>query len=538
MISTVAKRKNRPPVPSTPQPASRRVWIMAALVAVFAGSLYLGTLRAGFIWDDHNLIEMNAARASASDFYRLWVSDFWQTDRTQNRSEYYRPLTSTSFLLDRLLYQARAWGYHLTNLLLYALTCGLAYLLLYKLLPDPVLAFLLALLFAALPAHTENVAWVSGRTDLVCAALMFASLLFYLRADQTGRPGLWAAAAVLFFLSLCGKEMSVSLVAVVFVHQAWFHGSLRRALLRTLPYAAVAAVFAILHTRAAPHVASENIYTTPPAYLLNALRNLVLGLWYSLVPGGFHYLVAATREEAAQNFPLPAGLPLLGVVILGAAAVAGVALAVWKKEKLLGFSLAAGLLSLLPICGIIPLGVIFALRLLFIPSFFLVLFAGTCLEKIAGRPWRIGPQAVSPGAILMVPIIVLYAAITLLRVPEWQDDAALMRSALKQAPHAALAHFLLGNALASQGQEAEAIRQYEQALDERAGYAEVEFNLGVLEQRSGRLDQAEQRFRAALAHKPEFRPAWVALVRLLQSQGREAEAMELLRARPISTPPH
>ena len=537
MISVMAKRKKPAAVAPDPRASSRPAWMLATLVAVLAGSLYLGTLRAGFIWDDHNLVELNLGRASASDFGRLWTSDFWQTDRTQHRSEYYRPLTSSLFLLDRLLYQGRAWGFHLTNLLLYAISCGLAFLLLHKLLRTPLLAFLLALLFAALPAHTENVAWISGRTDLVCAALLFGSLLIYLKADETGRPGLWAASAVLFFLSLCGKEMSVSLVAVVLVHQAWFHGSLRRALLRTLPYAAVAVVFAILHTLAAPHVASENIYTTLPAYLLNALRNLVLGIWYSLVPGGFHYLVAATREEAAQNFPLPAGLELIGVVILGAAAVAGVALAVWKKEKLLGFSLASGLMSLLPISGIIPLGVIFALRLLFIPSFFLILFAGTCLEEMAGRRWRIGPKAISPGAILLAPIIILYAAITLLRAPEWHDDATLMRSALRQAPNAALAHFLLGNALASQNEEAEAVRHYGQALALRPDYPEVEYNLGVLEQRAGRFDQAEQSFRAALAHKPEFRPAWVALIRLLESRGRGEEAKQLLRSHPFSTPP-
>ena len=532
----MAKRKVRPPVSPAPPPSSRAGWGTALLVAILAGSLYLGTLRAGFIWDDHNLVEINAGRASASDFWRLWVSDFWQTDRTQHRSEYYRPLTSSTFLLDRLLYDSRPRGFHLANVLLYAITCGLAYLLLHKLLRTPLLALMLALLFAALPAHTENAAWISGRTDLVCAALMFASLLVYLQADETGRPRLFLASAALFFLSLCGKEMSVSMVAIVLLHQAWFHGWKPQAWLRTLPYALAAAVFAILHARAAPHVASENIYTTPPAYLLNALRNLALGIWYSLVPGGFHYLVTATREEAAQNFPLPAGVQLGAVAILVAAAVAGVALLAWKKERMPGFSLASGLLSLLPICGLIPIGVVFALRLLFIPGFFMVLFVGAVLEKIAGKPRQIGGKTVSPGAVFLVPIIVLYAVITLLRAPEWHDDATLMRSALKQAPNAALAHFLLGNALASQGREAEAIRHYEQALAARPDYPEVEYNLGVLEQRAGRDDQAEQRYRAVLLHQPDFRPAWVALVRLLQSRGRGEEAKQLLRSPPSPAP--
>ena len=503
---------------------------MALVVAVLAGSLYLGTLRAGFIWDDHNLVEINAARGSAADFWRLWVSDFWQTERTSNRSQYYRPLTTSTFLLDRLLYDTRPSGFHLTNVLLYAITCGLAALLFRRLLRSPSLALALALLFAALPAHTENVAWISGRTDLVCAALMFASLLVYLRADESDRPGLWAVSAALFFLSLAGKEMSVSMVALVLLHQGWFHGWNRRTLLRTLPYAGAALIFAVLHALTAPHLAPENIYTTPAAYLLNALRNLALGIWYSLVPGGYHYLVTATREEAAENFPLPAGWRLALELGLVAAAAAGVALLAWKKEKWLGYSLAAGLLSLLPISGLIPIGVIFALRLLCIPSFFLILFVGLALEKIAGKPWPIGKKAVSPAAVILAPMVILYAVLTLLRVSEWRDDATLMRSALKEAPRAALTHFLLGNALAGQGQEAEAARHYEQALAARPRYPEVEYNLGVLEQRAGRDDLAEQRFRSVLAQKPEFRPAWVALVRLLQSRGRGEEAQQLLRS--------
>lgn len=533
MILAMAKRKHPRPTPAKPEPIPQpRPWPLLA-VMLFAAVLYLGTLRAGLIWDDHNLVEMHAGRTGASDFARLWTSDFWQTGPDQPRSQYYRPLTTTSFLLDQLLYGPSPRGFHLTNLILYALTCGLAFLLFRRLLQSPSLALGLGLAFAALPAHTENVAWVSGRTDLVCALFMFAALLLYLRADASNRAGLWAASVALFVLSLFGKEMSISLVAVVALHQLLEHGFNRRALLRLLPYALAAVLFAVLHALAAHHTAPENVYTTPLAYSLNVIRNLGLGIWFSLIPGGFHYLVTATREQAGQTFPLPQGVRLALLVGLAPATALGAILFARRRQRLLALAFGSGLIALLPVSGLLPIGVIFALRFLLIPSFFFLLALGALLQQ-AARPLPFSRFTLAPAAWL-APLIALYAAFTWTRVPDWRDDASLMRSVLRQAPDAALAHFILGNALAGQGQVAEAGRHYEQALKSRPGYPEAEFNLGVLEERSGRLAQAEERYRSALAHAPAFRPARLALARLLQARGRNAEAADLRRG--YSLPP-
>lgn len=530
----MAKRKKTRPAPAPAGvPTSPRLWPLF-LAMLFAAFLYQGTLRAGFIWDDHNLVELHAGRTGASDFARLWWSDFWQTGPDQARSQYYRPLTTSFFLLDHLLYGSSPRGFHLTNLLLYACTCGLAYLLFRRLLPSPSLALGLGLAFAALPAHTENVAWVSGRTDLVCALFMFAALLLYLKADSSNRAGFWAASVALFALSLFGKEMSVSLVAVVILHQLLEHRLFRRALLRALPYALAALLFAMLHVLAAPHTAAENVYSTPLAHSLNALRNLGLGVWYSLLPGGFPYLVTATREQAGQTFPLPQGMRLALLIGLVLATALGAILAGRRQQRLLALALGSGLSALLPVSGILPIGVVFALRFLLIPSFFFLLALGAVLDRSA-PPLRL-PRFTLPPAAWLAPLIVLYAAFTWTRVPDWRDDASLMRSVLKQSPDAALAHFILGNALFGQGQVAEAGRQYEMALQSRPGYPEAEFNLGVLEERSGRLEKAEARYRAALAQAPDFRPARLALARLLKATGRSAEAADLLRALPFPPP--
>lgn len=495
----------------------------------FPWVLYLAVFDAGFVWDDHNLAEGRPRPESLAEFGRLWVSDFWQTDRVTNKSEYYRPLTATTFFLDSLIYGPRPTGYHFTNLLLYSLACGLAFLLYRRLLPNQKLALLVSLAFAALPAHTENVAWIAGRTDIVCAIFMFASLLLYQTWDKTGRIPHLLLSLLLFLLSLFGKEMSITLPAIVFAHQLLFRGVSRAAVVRASPFAAVALVFAGLHALAAPPGISENIYVSPLSYIGNVLRTSSYSVWYAVWPGGFEYLITATREQAERTFRLPSGLRFLVALTPLLAAVAGAAFAVKKKESLTAFALAAGLITILPTSGIIPLGVIFAIRFLFIPSFFFLLALAALLQKLPeGKILGRNVQA-HAASFVFVPMITVYAVITLWRLPHWHDDARLMERVLRLKPDSALAHFILGNALASQGLEAEAVSHYKKAISLRPEYAEAMYNLGVLAERRNDPTEAEVWYRRTLGVKADFKPAAFALARLLAGSGRRAEAADLLR---------
>lgn len=497
-------------------------------VMILPWLIYASTLDAAFIWDDHNLIEMTAAKGnSAGDIFRLWTSDFWGTDQEANRTEYYRPLTTTTFMLDYLAQGKHPRGFHRTNLLIYSITCGIAFLLFRRLLGSARIALFLGLAFAALPAHTENVAWVSGRTDLVCAALMFGAMLAYFKADAKNDLRVLAVSVGLFVMSLFGKEMSITLPAIVGLHQWLNHGFSKKAVTRTLPFVVAGVIFWIIHLLAAPFIHSENVYTTAPEYILNIIRNMAFGIWYSLVPGGYDYIVTATREQAAQTFLLPSGIKLAGVILLLFGFIAGAVYATLKKERIIALASGAGLITLLPVSGIVPIGVIFAIRFLLIPSFFFLLLIGALVKKIDKDKTKHVCTAV------MIVIVSVYTASSFLRVPTWQDDESLMRSILDKSPEAATAHFIMGNALASKNKEADAIVHFRKALASRPEYPEVEFNLGVMEQRRGNIAEAEKLYRSALKQKPEFRPARMALVQLLGNTGRLEEAGKVIEADPL-----
>ena len=117
------------------------------------------------------------------------TSDFFYRAEFELSYGYYRPVTTLSYVFDHWLWGLKPFGYHLTNLLLHAICSVSVGLILIRLDFDPEPALLTALLFAVHPIHSENVAWISGRTDLLAFFFCSLSALAHLAATKASRPG-------------------------------------------------------------------------------------------------------------------------------------------------------------------------------------------------------------------------------------------------------------------------------------------------------------------------------------------------------------
>jgi tetratricopeptide (TPR) repeat protein len=95
---------------------------------------------------------------------------------------------------------------------------------------------------------------------------------------------------------------------------------------------------------------------------------------------------------------------------------------------------------------------------------------------------------------------------------------------------------LLGLVAQKLGRDSEAETHYRRALA-LAPSAEAHYNLAVVQQRQGRLDQAIASFEAAARLAPRARPVWEALARAYAEAGRPADAARAgERARALSGP--
>src|SRR5262245_12176897 len=161
--------------------------VLAAVLAVAPA------LDGRFIYDDqYYLVENPAVRGESSP---------WTTPLGSPAQALWRPLTVATFALQWNGPEA-AGPLRAVNVALHALTAVLLLLLARRLGLPGEAAVLAALLFAVHPVHAEAVAWVSGRAELLAAALVLASWLSYLA------PGGLAAAtcAACFGAALLCKE--------------------------------------------------------------------------------------------------------------------------------------------------------------------------------------------------------------------------------------------------------------------------------------------------------------------------------------------
>jgi len=156
---------------------------------------------------------------SRADMAMLWRADLFAAyGEESGPSGMWRPLVLLSFRAEHFLTNgspvAFAWLGHVVNVLIHALaTLALLFVLVRVGLPEAA-ALVGAALFGLHPAHAESVAWLSGRSDLGAAALIWCGTAMLLRDSSPSWPRL-ATAWALMLGGLLFKETGVLLVGLV-----------------------------------------------------------------------------------------------------------------------------------------------------------------------------------------------------------------------------------------------------------------------------------------------------------------------------------
>ncbi len=166
----------------------------------------------------------------------------------------YRPLTLVMFAVEYALFGENPLIGHLGNVLLYGLLGVVLYLLLIQLfrargdLPATALiALLTTLFFMAHPVHTEVVANIKGRDEIMTLLGSLAALLFSLKAYQEKKAWLNIIAGIIFFLALMSKENAITFLAVVpLTYFVFTKANTTKIATQTLPFLLGAIVFLVI----------------------------------------------------------------------------------------------------------------------------------------------------------------------------------------------------------------------------------------------------------------------------------------------------
>src|SRR5438270_4152302 len=140
---------------------------------------------------------------------------------THSHFNNWHPLTWLTHMLDWQLYERKAGGHHITNLLLHTAGVLLLFLVLAQMSGALWRSAFVAAIFAIHPLHVESVAWIAERKDVLSGVFFMLTLLVYLVFARKQTLGRYLAMSILFALGLMSKPMLVTLPFVLLLLDYW-----------------------------------------------------------------------------------------------------------------------------------------------------------------------------------------------------------------------------------------------------------------------------------------------------------------------------
>jgi protein O-mannosyl-transferase len=488
------------------------------LAGIFCATLiaYGPALQGGLVWDDASHVTATGLQ-SLQGLWRIWFD--------LSATQQYYPLLHSAFWLEHHIWGDAVLGYHLTNVVLHAISAYLVVLLVKRLsLPG---AWLAGLIFALHPVCVEAVAWISEQKSALSGVFYLAAALTYLSFDRTRRKPQYFLALGLFVLALLSKTVTATLPAALLVVFWWQRGRLawRRDVLPLLPWLGVGASAGLL--TAWVEISPQFIGAQGPEYALTLPQRLLLAgrvpwfyAWKVLWPSNLMFIYPQWNIDAGEwwQYLFPLGTAALAIAL--------VLLARKNRGPLAGFLFFAG--TLFPVLGFLN---VYPFRYSYVADHFqylaalgIIVPAASALTVLAGRisPGKIG--AIALPALLLATL----GAGTWLQSGIYRDYETLFRETLARNPGSALVHNNLGTILMLKpGGIPEALAEFEAAVRLKPDSPEYHVNLGLaLAQTPGRLPDAITEYQTALGIDPDFYAAHLNLgLALVQVPGRLPDAI-------------
>ncbi|XP_050604475.1 protein O-mannosyl-transferase TMTC1 isoform X3 [Macaca thibetana thibetana] len=536
----------------------------AALLAGASCLCYGRSLQGEFVHDDVWAIVNNPdVRPGAPLRWSIFTNDFWGKGMAENTShKSYRPLCVLTFKLNIFLTGMNPFYFHAVNVILHCLvTLVLMYTCDKTVFKNRGLAFVTALLFAVHPIHTEAVAGIVGRADVLACLLFLLAFLSYNRSLDQGCVGESFPSTVspfflLFslFLGTCAmlvKETGITVFGVCLVYdlfslsnkedKSYLRASSNRNFLLTMrPFLkrailVLSYVLVILYFRlwimggSMPLFSEQDNPASFSPYILTRFLTysylLAFNVWLLLAP------VTLCYDWQVGSIPLVETIwdmrnlatILLAVVM---ALLSLHCLAAFKrlehKEVLVGLLFLV--FPFIPASNLFfRVGFVVAERVLYMPSMgYCILFVHG-LSKLCTWLNRCGATTLIVSTVLL---LLLFSWKTVKQNEIWLSRESLFRSGVQTLPHNAKVHYNYANFLKDQGRNKEAIYHYRTALKLYPRHASALNNLGTLIRDTA---EAKMYYQKALQLHPQHNRALFNLGNLLKSQEKKEEAITLLK---------
>lgn len=435
----------------------------------------------------------------------------WAAEATP--ANLWHPLTWISYMAEVQWFGGGADApgvHHGGNLFLYAITILFFYLLVRKL-GVPMLWSSIAVLFFALhPLHSEPVAWISARKDLLSGVFVLGCILSYvLSIKALGKSSLiWKVVSLLAFAAALLSKPSAVVLPALLILLDWF--TLRRAgfedtesgapswraiFVRQLRSKGIYFAMALAAALVAISVQGEGTHqdfaseSSLISRLIDAPGHLAFYFQRFVWPSGLIF-----------EYSRPGGMGATFYVIAGTILALGLTWLAWRNRQRFPEIMLAWLwilICLSPVLGLFYIGSSYTAD-----RYFYLALAGPALALAfflqRETRWR---NAAIPASLL---VLLALGLLNFRQTKVWRDDFSLFHHAVTVDPGHLTALGNLGSYYRVQKDDVQALKYYEAALAINPNDHIVHYNVGHLRNNQGDRVGSIAAFRACLEGYPNY----------------------------------
>ena len=436
---------------------SYRVLFYAIVCFFFAFLLYANTLNHSYVLDDGGLISDNwVVTKGVQGIPIILKTTYWYGSNIVLNT--YRPLTLVMFAIEWQLSPNNPFLGHFINVLFYAISCLLLFIVLKKYLSSVhiVIPLAITLLFAAHPIHTEVVANIKSRDEIMSFFFLMLTLLSLHHWFTKRKWWSLLLSLLLYFLAFLSKEGVITMLFLFPIFGFYFTESkpktiLTASLLLILPALAYIAIRHQVITKSEPE------FVMPITNFLVGATSFTSHFATAVMLLGKYLLLTLMPYQLVSDYSYNQ-IPIIGLsdpkFILSLLIYVAMGIYIilnFRKRKQEVFGLLFFLITISIYSNtLFSIVASFGERLMFLPSL------GLCISFVflINRWLKVGTNNTQTEievvrskplfTLALLLILFIFSVKTIVRAGEWKNELTLFNNDIKRSPNSAQMYFYLG----------------------------------------------------------------------------------------------
>ena len=448
----------------------RTHWKEALVIFTVAVALYVRCIPYDFVLDDQIVITDNEfTKNGFSGIPDIFGNDsftgYFGEQKNLVAGSRYRPLSIAMFAIEYELAGLDPGLYHAVNIFLYGILCLLLFRVLHVILPSSSrvathwllgVPFIATLLFALHPIHTEAVANIKGRDEIL--ALLFSLLAVYAGLRYAWRNA-WPwllASGVFLFTGILAKENAITFTAVIPLTLYFFtETNWKKWMLSAVPAAVASVSYVLIRLKVVGFLfaptTSNSLLNDPFLGMSAAERSATITYTLGHYVRLLFFPVQLTHDYYPYHIPKsnwsdPAVILAAMIYLLFAvAAIYG-----FRRKAVYSYSILFFLATMSIISNVFfSIGTFMNERFAFMPSVAMCLV--TAFYALRLHQDKRMPRWLIPAFLALY--LGGFAVRSYTRIPAWKDRLSLNTAAVKVSKNSVRANCFMGTALFERARE-------------------------------------------------------------------------------------